>query len=369
MEVLRQFGRRPVAGAQLTLLSRHADTPYSGMLPGVVAGHYTRRESHIDLLPLVRSAGGTFVIDEAIGLDLDRRLVRRHHGPPIRWDVLSIDIGSTPDTGGVPLSPGAVCVKPIDGFLARWQDLLGKLGDERHPRRLAVIGGGAAGVELVLAMQFRASALVSRWGLEPHHLQFALFSSAPDILPGYPASVRRRFLRVLSERHVEVHLGQSVTAVEAGAIVTADARHVVDHVVWATSARAAAWIGSSGLAVDAKGFMRIAETLESVSHPGVFGAGDVATMDGHPRPKSGVFAVRQGPPLARNLRAALEGSALTAYQPQVHALSLITTGDKHAVASRGSWVTSGAWVWRWKDWIDRRFMRRYRGYDGCLVGG
>jgi selenide,water dikinase len=135
----------------------------------------------------------------------------------------------------------------------------------------------------------------------------------------------------------------------------------VDAALWATGAAPAAFLRETGLALDAGGFVEIDATLRSTSHPEVFAAGDVASMRGTPRPKSGVYAVRQGPPLARNLAAALAGGALAAYRPQREALALITTGERYAVATRGGLTLQGAWVWRWKDWIDRRFMARYRG--------
>jgi selenide,water dikinase len=147
--------------------------------------------------------------------------------------------------------------------------------------------------------------------------------------------------------------------VRNGHVVTERRSYATDHAVWATQATAAPWIRESGLGVDAAGFMRVSETLESVSHADVFGAGDVATIEGYARPKSGVYAVRAGPPLARNLHARLARRPLERYRPQPQALSLITTGDQYAIASRGRWSAEGRWVWRWKDLIDRRFMRRY----------
>jgi selenide,water dikinase len=159
---------------------------------------------------------------------------------------------------------------------------------------------------------------------------------------------------------VVLHLNSGAIAVEPGTVITTHQRRIaVDRIVWATAAGSQPWLAASGLASDPRGFVQIDDTLRSPSHPFVFAAGDCATQIAHPRPKSGVFAVRQGPPLAANLRRRLHSESPTAYVPQRHALALISTGGKHAVASRGPFVFEGDWVWRWKDRIDRAFMAKY----------
>jgi selenide,water dikinase len=160
---------------------------------------------------------------------------------------------------------------------------------------------------------------------------------------------------------VAVHLGSAVERVEPGRLHLAGGGMLeAGVIIWATGASAPSWPKRSGLAVDDRGFIRVDERLQSISHPCVFAAGDIASVDGHRRPKNGVYAVRAGPPLAANLRRALTGQALAAWTPQKRALALISTGDRYAVASRGGLALEGSWVWRWKNRIDRRFIRRYR---------
>ena len=171
--------------------------------------------------------------------------------------------------------------------------------------------------------------------------------------------MRARFRAILAERGVEVVAG-TATSVESGAVHLADGRALVfDELFWATEASATPWLAETGLKLDAKGFIEVAQTLESASHAGVFAAGDVASIRGFALPKAGVYAVREGPVLAENLRRAASGDALKAYKPQRRTLALITTGERYAVGARNGLTVEGAWVWRWKDWIDRRFMRRY----------
>jgi len=358
--VLEGLGRRPLPGARVTLISRDVKTPYSGMLPGLIAGHYTRDEAHIDLEPLARVAGVEAVFDEAVGLDLVTRRVHCLARPPIGYDVLSINIGATPNTRVPGSLEHAVPVKPIDRFLGRWDAVCARLHEASAPRRVAVVGGGAGGVELLLAVQYRMRTQLAREGRSAAHLEYHLFTAGDTILPTHNATVRRVFRRILEQRGVVVHAGRAVTEVLAGRLRTSDGvTHGADEILWTTEASAAPWLGEAGLAVDAEGFVRVSSRLQSISHPEVFAAGDVIAMAGMPLPKSGVFAVRQGPPLGRNLRRAVMGRPLTSYVPQRTFLNLISTGDKYAVASRGRLALQGAWVWRMKDWIDRRFVRRF----------
>ena len=358
--VLKRFGMEPLPGVRVTLVSRVVHTPYSGMLPGLIAGHYSRDEAHIDLQPLARFAQARTVFDEAIGLDLANRQVRFRNRPPISYDVLSIDIGSTPNLQVAGAAEHTVPVKPIDRLLDRWSTLITRLSAGDASKRIAVVGGGAGGVELLLAVQYSMHGLLAREGRSDAHLEYHLFTEG-HLLPTYNASVRRRFERILAERRVRVHCGSAVVNVAAGVLRTADGRaHEIDETLWTTQAAAAAWLADSGLAVDDQGFVLVSRTLQSMSHAEVFAAGDIAAMVRDPRPKSGVFAVRQGPPLARNLRRALLNEPLEHYRPQRQFLSLISTGDQYAIASRGPIAFEGAWVWRWKDWIDRRFMRSYK---------
>ncbi len=356
--VLRHFGMHPLPGVRLTMICRDTHTPYSGMLPGYIAGHYSYDEVHIDLSRLARFAGARFFRDEALGLDRDAGKVLCRNRPPVAYDYLSINIGSTPQMSNVAgAAEHAVPVKPINGFNQRWQLLLERVRKHAGVTRIAVVGGGAGGVELTLAMQYRLRNELHAAGRNPDELGFHLLTSDPVILPTHNATVRRAFERVLAERGVDLHCNAEVNQVSASRLRTAGGETVdADEIVWVTHAGGAPWLAETGLALDAEGFIQVADTLQTVTDAKVFAAGDIASMINHPLEKAGVFAVRQGPPLAENLRRAVEARALVPYRPQRKWLALISTGDRYAVASRGALGLQGAWVWRWKDWIDRRFM-------------
>ncbi|MDZ7591183.1 MAG: selenide, water dikinase SelD [Rubrivivax sp.] len=361
--VLRRFAMKPLAGVRLNLICTDSHTPYSGMLPGYIAGHYGFDEVHIDLDRLCVFAGARLFRAEAVGVDLGARRVLCRDRPPIAYDLLSINIGSTPQMSQVPgADQFAVPVKPIRQFNERWLALLARVRSHAGRSTIAVVGGGAGGVELTLAMQYRLRNELQALGRDPNELSFHLFT-AGDILPTHNVGVRNRFERVLQERGVSLHRAAEVCEVSSGGLTSADGQTwAADEVVWVTQAGGAPWLRGTGLALDSNGFIEVNEHLQSMTDPLVFAAGDIASFVGRPLDKAGVFAVRMAKPLAENLRRSALGQPLRAYRPQRTWLALISTGDRHAVASRGAIGFEGDWVWRWKDWIDRRFMQRFSDF-------
>ena len=354
VHVLKSFGMRPVSGVRVSLIARDVETPYSGMLPGYVAGHYTFEECHIDLGRLARFAGARLIRDEAIGLDRSGRSVLCRAHPPIRWDVLSLDIGSAPRSDDVPgAAEHAIAVKPIARFAGRWEALLAR-APAMPGLRLAVVGGGAGGVELALSAQYRLAALCGG------AVEVTLMTR-DALLPSHNRRVRRLFEQILAERRIAVLTDSQIVRVEPGSLICARGKRIAfDEALWVTEAGAAPWLAQTGLPLTTEGFVAIDETLRSTGDERIFATGDVATMIAHPREKAGVYAVREGPPLAANLRRALAGRPARRAVPQRRGLALIGTGEGQAVASRGPLAAHGAWLWQLKDWIDRRWMRRYR---------
>ena len=370
--VLKRFGMQPEPGVRLTVICTDVHTPYSGMLPGYVSGHYSYDEVHIDLARLAVFAGARLYRDEVVGIDRAAGEVLCRNRPPVPYDRLSINIGSTPRLSGVAgAAEFAVPVKPITGFNQRWLALLARV--QAHTQgtlRIAVVGAGAGGVELLLSMQYRLRRELHTLGRNPDLLAFVLVSSGPTILPTHNAGVRRRFERVLIQRAVELHLNAKVAHVESGRLLCGNGLVVeANEIMWVTQAGGAPWLQGTGLALDAGGFIQVTDTLQTVTDPAIFAAGDIAAMQGRPLEKAGVFAVRMGPPLADNLRRSLQGQPLKPYRPQRSWLALISTGNKHAVASRGALGFAGDWVWRWKDRIDRDFMRKFSEFPGMAAKG
>ncbi len=281
--------------------------------------------------------------------------------PAVGYDVVSIDIGSSPRTDLVPgAAEHVVPVKPIGRFVERWHDVATRILARDGRMRIALVGAGAGGTELTLAIQHRLGRIMAEKGVAGDRFEFHLFTDMAEVMTTHNARVRRKFARILAERGVRVHTDTRVVRVAAGRIECERGETFeVDEVLWVTEAGAQSWPGEAGLDVDDDGFIRVDDCLRSLSHPDVFAAGDIANVAGHPRPKAGVFAVRQGPPLYRNLRRVLLGRQAKPFTPQKRFLSLVSTGAASAVASRGGLALEGRWVWAVKDWIDRRWMRKY----------
>ncbi|MDE2370698.1 MAG: FAD-dependent oxidoreductase [Burkholderiales bacterium] len=355
VQVLADLARQPLPGWEVHLVSPYRRQIYSGMLPGWIAGDYRIEDCAIAIDRLAASAAVRFHETAGAGVDPGAAIVRCVDGSTLGYDALSIDTGPTPALDDLPgAAEQALPVRPIETFIAAWPALVERIRAANRRFDLLVLGAGAAGVELAFAIRHRAG--VEGWS------QLAVTLAGADERPmaGAPDAARRRAWRLLTERGIAWRGGCRATRIDADRVHVAGAESLpFDACIVATGAAAPRWPAAAGLATDERGCIRVAATLQSVSNPNVFAAGDVAAY-ADPRPKSGVYAVRAGPVLAANLRAFCLGqAALQRWTPQTEALYLINTGDRHAIAMRGRWSCSGHWVWRWKDRIDRRFMRRF----------
>ncbi len=346
--MLHDLAREPMPAARVTLVSPFAQLVYSGMVPGVVAGHYAAADCTINIAPLAKRAGAAFVQQAAVQLDATARTVTLADAGVLSFDVLSIDIGAVMDRSSIPgAREHALFVRPIEHFMQLLQPLLDLA--ERRTLSLVVVGAGAGGVELALALQHRLG----------ERARVSLVTGGTPPLPNHPKPVQTRVLRALKRNGVTV-FEDHCAAIEAGHVqLGGGARLACDAPVLAIGASAPACLAGSGLALDEQGFIATNATLQSLSHPHVFAAGDVASRSDAPRPRSGVYAVRAGPPLALNLRRFVAGGELVPHVPQRHALNLLSCGERRATASWGNWSTEGRWVWWWKDRIDRGFVGRF----------
>ncbi len=365
--LLKMFAMNPLPGLRLTMLSSDVHTPYSGMLPGFVAGDYAFDDIHLDLRPLSEFAHCRLYHSRVSHIDTRQQLVYADNRPPVKYDLLSINIGSTPDDFNIPgVKQLTIAVKPVKAFISQLDRLIHQVLNDSSFSRVAVVGGGASGVEMILAVQQRIKLEMQKQGRQARPMHYQLISAAKNILPSHNHAVQQKFLQLFQQRGIELQLDCAIKEVtlqsdsEQRTIYCRNGTQLqADAIIWCTTASSSDWPAKSGLAVDKRGFIKVNDYLQSVSHPNIFAAGDIAAMINHPRPKSGVYAVRQGAPLFANTRRFISGQALKPYQPQKHFLSLLNCADKTAVASRGWLALQGKWLWQYKNWIDVRFMKAF----------
>lgn len=364
VQVLARLAGQHPADLDVTVLTPYDFQTYSGMTPGFVSGRYTESECRIPLAPLFKAAGARWVAGRCIGLDAgNRRVTVASHtgnssGAPteLSYDLLSIDTGAVMDRSRLEATmPGAtehaLMVRPIEAFARLWPEVVG-LARQRAVS-VAVIGAGAAGVELMLAVRQRLQAE----GVPGS--RFTLVTGGDEAGSNYPPGVQRRILRQL-KRHGVTVLREACVGIESDRLHLANgATLACDVPILAIGTHAPAWLQDSGLALSDTGHVLVNPFQQSTSHPEVFAAGDVSSRADRPHPRSGVYAVRAGPPLADNLLAAHRGQPLKPHNPPANTLNLLSCGAGHAIASWGPLHAEGAWAWRWKDHIDRAFMARY----------
>lgn len=349
--VLRMWGMNPVPGVRVTLINPGPVAAYSGMLPGFVAGHYDRTALEIDLVRLARFSGARLIMSRAIGIDRPRRKVQLEGRPEVAFDLLSIDIGVTAD---MPELPGfdeyGTPAKPLDKLAERWGQFTEAVLSGQQQPEVAVIGGGLAGVELALAARHRLGDAAKVTVID-----------AAQPLAGVGAGARRALMLHLQEAGIKLLAQSPVQAVTPDGVRLIDGQLVPgSFIIGAGRPKAHTWLTATGVALE-DGFVAVAPTLQSTTDPTIFATGDIAHMTHAPRPKAGVFAVRQAPVLHHNLRVMLTGrGALQEYRPQRDYLKLVSTGGKGAVADKWGLPLDGAILWRWKDRIDQRFMEKFR---------
>lgn len=353
VEVLAQMAHAHWAGAQVTLVAPAERQLYSGMVPGFVAGHYALQDCVIPLAPLVQRSGIRWLQRSVTGLDAHAQTVQLDDGSQLRYDWLSLNTGPVQDRARTEAAlPGArahaLFLRPMEAFAALWPQVVQQ--GQRRALRIAVLGAGAAGVELAMAMRQR---------LPDAAITLLCGNAAPGA--AYPLAVQARIKKALWARRITLLPDSAVGFTSAAVLLASGASLACDVPVLCTGAQAPAWLQHSGLALDAQGFVAVDATQRSTSHPQVFAAGDVSSRMDRSLARSGVYAVRAGPALARNLAACLAGQAPTAHQPPQDTLNLLACGTRSAIASWGRFSAQGRWVWWLKQWIDRRFIRRYGG--------
>lgn len=351
LSVLRTLAKHKPDNLEVILITVSDHLTYSGMLPGWMASHYVRSECRINLSRLVQAANARAVFSRVTEVNAGRKTVSTHTGQLFSYDLLSLDCGSEVNTSLLEAAgEKLLAVRPIDDFCAEWPRIL-EQAKARPDYRLVVVGGGAAAIELTLAAHHALVAAGAERTLD-------LVVSESGLLAEHAPGVQRRAKRQLEQSGVTVHRHDAAGTLH-GVLLSDGTSIQADCVIAATGARAPHWLKSSELKLDEHGYIAVDGQHQSLSHPDVFAAGDVCSRQDVTMARSGAHAVRAGPKLAKNLLARLNDHKLVTYWPHRISLYLIACKPHYAIASWGHFSAEGSWVWRFKDWIDRRFVRKF----------
>lgn len=350
---LKAWGMNPAPGARLTLIDPNPKAPYTGMLPGLVAGHYRREELEIDLVRLARHAGARLVLGKVEGIDRTNRTIKVKDRADIAYDLASINIGSASKLRNIPgLEEHASPAKPLDRFADEWERFVSSVAEGVAPPRAAVVGGGVAGVELALAMGHRLAKTASVGA------EISILEAKEDLLGELGPRARNLVKAQISRTGIRVLTSERIAAFHPGRVETESGKSIeCGFAAVAAGAAAQNWLNDAGIELE-NGFVVVDDELRSTSDPSIYAVGDCAHFGAAPLPKAGVYAVRQAPILLRNLRADLTGGSRRPYRPQRDFLRLVSIGEQRAVGQRFGVGVGGKAVWRFKDRIDRKFMRK-----------
>ncbi|MCG8585449.1 MAG: FAD-dependent oxidoreductase, partial [Pirellulales bacterium] len=366
--ILRMWKMQPIPDARLTCVTNFPIATYSGMLPGVLAGLYEPQQMQIDLVRLCAAAGVRLICADVTSIDAESRELQFNDRPAMPFDALSIGIGSIPDQRLVETCDDSVlAIKPMQTFCERLDARIKWVAKERAdaPVRIAIVGGGAGGVEIAFCLPNRVHHLLGEG-----RCQLTLVDASNRLVAGMRDKTANMVAAELQTRGVELRLGRRVNRICAGVMTLDDTSQLTtDIVIWATGAVAPPLLESCSLPRDERGFLRTRPTLQSLANDAVFAVGDSGTIDKYPTPKAGVYAVRQGAILWENLRRMCRGESLAEFHPQSGFLKLLNLGNGKAIAEYRGTTWRGGWCWRVKDRIDRRFMAKYQDYQPMEMSG
>jgi NADH dehydrogenase FAD-containing subunit len=344
-------------GHRVTVIGPAPYHYYSGMAPGMLAGTYSPQQIRFNVLKMCTDRGARFLVDRVIKIDPGDRQLHLESGGRVSYDVLSLNVGSFIPTAHIETSNGGIySVKPIDRILEGRIAIIHSL--EKTPAgkdlNLFVVGGGPAGVEMAGGL----------WRLvrESGNRATITVAAGTRFLDGMPDRVRRLALNSLTARGITVLEGVHTLSIKGGAASLDNGTEIpVDFTFLCTGVKPSTLFTDSGLPTGEDGGLLVNHFLQSVRCPEVLGGGDCITLEEQPLARVGVYAVRQNPVLLTNIAAALEDKPMRRFDPGTpDFLLILNMGDGNGIVRKGRWVWHGKLAFYLKDFIDRRFMRKYQ---------
>ena len=358
---LRKWGMNPLPGVQISLISPTAETTYTGMLPGFLAGHYSREEISIDLIKLCRFAGVRFIMDSVNNIFPSENMVSIKDRAPLRYDIASIDIGVTSKLLGSLLSnPNTHSIKPLGDFVDRWVKVKAKIVNDEISPEIVVIGGGIGAAEIAMAMAFSLKSLAVR------EYNITIIDKSNG-LNGIRPQTRKALLLALDSFAIKtLNHSEVLEVTETEVRIKTYPAITSNFTVVAVGASPYEWLKQSDLVLK-NGFVEVDSKLRAVGLSNIFAVGDCAHLVSFPVPKAGVFAVRQAPILFKNICAELLKRPLKKFSPQKNYLKLISLGEKNAISDYWGASFSGPKIWKIKDKIDKAFMKKFSDFPAMII--
>lgn len=355
IQVLKSFTMRPITGMRISLISDVINAPYSAMLPGFIASEYRFDEMHIDLVRLANFANARFINSTINSIDSENQLVHFNDRPSLSYDLLSVNTGITPDFTSIKgAQKYAVAVKPISHFLKCLPKLDGAIKSSSDS--IAIIGSGAAGIELAFAFRER----YNKKNIKP---KISIIGNSDRFFPELSRSCHLTILKQFKKVDIDVYLGQAASQINKNSVILKSGLHLsASHTFIATGAKPAEWLKSSTISLSSDGYIEVNNSYQSISDKRVFAAGDISKIKHQPLPRSGVFAVRAGPVLAKNLRLALDKLPAKPHRQQSTHLSLVMLGSGLVMAKWGRLHIFAKWLWPLKKWIDQEFISEFKQF-------
>lgn len=351
LAVLDRLTQQRLLNVEILLVSAERYQSYSGMLPAWMAGYTTVSELQIDLLPLCEAAGVTWIQENMLEMDAQRRCIATQTHPQLEYDVLSLNTGAETNLSWLSAAGDRVLpVRPLSRFVTQWPCIVQQAA-QQPSYQLAIVGAGAAAVELAMAAQVALQRISTQ-----HRV---ILVCGAQLLPAFSPAQVKRVTRQLQSLQITIEYSRAA-GTRQGLLLSNGQTLIADHVIAATGTTAPVWAQRSKLACSTDGFIQVGATHQSVSHPEVFAVGDVCQRMDQSMARSGVHAVHAGKVLASNLLAYLRQQPLQPYRPKARSLYLLSCGRPYAIACWGGHQIAGAWVWRLKQYIDHGFVQRYR---------
>ena len=356
LAVLQRLTQRQLRDTEVSLICAERYQTYSGMLPAWMAGHVTASALQIDLLSLCKAAGVTWIQEDMLGMDAQRRCVATQQHPHLVYDVLSLNTGADTNLSWLSaVGDRLLPIRPLSRFIHQWPLIIAQ-ASQQPSYQLVIVGAGAAAVELAMAAQVA----LQRISLQ-HQVTLVC---GKQLLPAFSAAQVKRVIRQLEQLQIKIEYARAVGTREG--LLLSDGRTLLaDQVIAATGTTAPVWAQRAKLACGKESFIQVGATHQSISHPEVFAVGDVCERIDQPVARSGVHAVHAGKVLAHNLFAYLDQQPLQPYTPKATSLYLLSCGTPYAIGFWGKYAVEGIWVWRLKQKIDHAFVKRYQPTIGA----